>query len=458
MAANFYPAAQAKAAQQKAAAVKATPAKATTTYSTPAVIAKPTAPAPATKSSGAAPKGGGKAATGSKLVQPITTPIKTGGVSAYDKAKAELAKTIAEGKRLADLYNKNLGGDTTTTTTTDKTVISRKPRLDSKGKIIGYDIVYSDGTTGFEPNPDYKPEDDTSTIKEKVSNVAYDTIGKILESYRITGIAAVLESIRDEYPEISSDDIVTLLQFDSRYNAKFNERFAANVDRLKAGKPVLSPGEYLKLEQGYAQVLNAYNLPTFNTQKYYDTFIKSDLDVTEVTDRVQLAYDRVLSDDPVNSAFKQFFPSLGLGDIVTGMLDPVNQLPALQRKVKAAEIGGAALRQGFKDISETATSMTVGADVLAQQGITKAQAEAGYQTIAQELPQAEKFSSIYGSQTESYGRLEAEKEQLQGLASEERKKKRLIALEAAQFGGDSGTSKASVNTNYLNRQSGAGQY
>ena len=450
-----FSAAQAAAAQKAAAAKKATPAKATTTYGAPAVIAKP-----ASSFTQSLNLYGSPASNAAAKKTPVVTKEqpKDTGRSEYDKARAELAKTIAEGKRLADLYNKNLGGDTTTTTTTDKTVISRKPRLDSKGKIIGYDIVYSDGTTGFEPNPDYKPEDDTSTIKEKVSNVAYDTIGKILESYRITGIAAVLESIRDEYPEISSDDIVTLLQFDSRYNAKFNERFAANVDRLKAGKPVLSPGEYLKLEQAYSQVLTAYNLPTFNTQKYYDTFIKSDLDATEVTDRVQLAYDRVLSDDPVNAAFKQFYPSLGLGDIVTGMLDPVNQLPALQRKVKAAEIGGAALRQGFKDISETATSMTVGADVLAQQGITKAQAEAGYQTIAQELPQAEKFSSIYGSQTESYGRLEAEKEQLQGLASEERKKKRLIALEAAQFGGDSGTSKASVNTNYLNRQSGAGQY
>lgn len=444
-------AAATKAAQQKAATAKATPAKATTRYGAPAVIAKP-----ASSFTQSLNLYGSPASNAAAKKTPVITkeqPKDTGG-SEYDKARAELAKTIAEGKNLADLYNKNLGG-ATTTTTTDKTVISRKPRLDSKGKIIGYDLVYSDGTTGFEPNTDYKPEDAT---KEKVSNVAYDTIGKILESYRITGIAAVLESIRDEYPEISSDDIVTLLQFDSRYNAKFNERFAANVDRLKAGKPVLSPGEYLKLEQGYAQVLNAYNLPTFNTQKYYDTFIKSDLDVVEVTDRVQLAYDRVLSDDPVNTAFKQFFPSLGLGDIVTGMLDPVNQLPALQRKVKAAEIGGAALRQGFKDISETATSMTVGADVLAQQGLTKAQAEAGYQEIAQQLPQAEKFSSIYAGQTESYGRLEAEKEQLQGLASEERKKKRLIALETAQFGGDAGTSKASMNTNLLNRQSGAGQY
>jgi len=436
-------AAATKAAQQKAATAKATPAKATTTYGAPAVIAKPAAPAftqslnlygsPASIAAAAATK------------KTITTPVKktvTTGSSGLYKQEGVTVPVV----------------DTIITPITDKILISRKPRLDSKGKIIGYDLVYSDGTTGFEPNPDYKPEDDTSTIKEKVSNVAYDTIGKILESYRITGIAAVLESIRDEYPEISSDDIVTLLQFDSRYNAKFNERFAANVDRLKAGKPVLSPGDYLKLEQGYAQVLNAYNLPTFNTQKYYDTFIKSDLDVVEVTDRVQLAYDRVLSDAPVNTAFRQFFPSLGLGDIVTGMLDPVNQLPALQRKVKAAEIGGAALRQGFKDISETATSMTVGADVLAQQGLTKTQAEAGYQTIAQELPQAEKFSSIYGSQTESYGRLEAEKEQLQGLASEERKKKRLIALETAQFGGDAGTSKASINTNLLNRQSGAGQY
>ena len=448
-------AAATKAAQQKAAAAKATPAKATTTYGAPAVIAKP-----ASSFTQSLNLYGSPASNAAAKKTPVVTKEqpKDTGRSEYDKARAELAKTIAEGKRLADLYNKNLGGDTiTTTTTTDKIVISRKPRLDSKGRIIGYDLIYSDGTTGFEPNPDYKP-DEPDTKKEKVSNVAYDTIGKILESYRITGIAAVLESIRDEYPEISSDDIVTLLQFDSRYNAKFNERFAANVDRLKAGKPVLSPGEYLKLEQGYAQVLNAYNLPTFNTQKYYDTFIKSDLDVVEVTDRVQLAYDRVLSDDPVNTAFKQFFPSLGLGDIVTGMLDPVNQLPALQRKVKAAEIGGAALRQGFKDISATATSMTVGADVLAQQGLTKAGAEAGYRTIAEELPQAEKFSSIYGSQAESYGRLEAEKEQLQGLASEERKKKRLIALEAAQFGSDSGTSKASVNTNYLNRQSGAGQY
>lgn len=409
-----------------AAKTKAALAATKTVYKTPAVIAKPTA-ASASKSSGGY--------SGIPLISAQNKPIVI--------SKKTPKPDVNVGRKEKDLVKED-DDIFVPPVTLGKTVVKTVQNAD--GTVT---IFYSDGTSEIVGTPNKK---------EKISNIAYDTIDKILQSYRITGLASVLESIRDEYPEASSDDLITLLQFDDRYNAKFNERFAANVDRLKAGKPVLSPGEYLQLEQGYSKVLNSYNLPTFNTQKYYDTFIKSDLDVVEVTDRVQLAYDRVLSDEPVNKAFKQFFPSLGLGDIVTAMLDPVNQLPALQRKVKSAEIGGAALRQGFKDISETATSMTVGADVLAQQGLTKSQAEIGYRTIAQELPQAEKFSSIYGNQAESYGRLEAEKEQLQGLASEERKKKRLIALEAAQFSGDSGTSKASVNTNYLNKSSGAGQF
>ena len=297
----------------------------------------------------------------------------------------------------------------------------------------------------------------TPAKKEIIPNVAYDTIQKILESYRITGLASVLESIRDEYPEASSTELLTLLQFDSRYNAKFNERFAGNVARQKAGKPVLSPGEYLKLEQAYEKVFTSYNLPKFKTQSYYDSFIVSDVDPTEVTERVQLAYDRVMGDDPVLSTFKKFYSSLGFSDIVTGMLDPVNQLPALQQKVKAAEIGGAALRQGLT-ASELATTPetttgftnvttgTVGADVLARQGVTKAEAEAGYKEIAQILPTAEKLSSIYGGTEQQYGRLEAEQERLQGLASAQRKRQRLSELEVAQFKKSTGLGKGALGT------------
>ena len=359
----------------------------------------------------------------------IATPVKKATVIPAAKTDAQMA---ADAQVILD----KLAGIST--------------RVDALGGSTGP----TGGGTVVTPDPVIQP-----VIKKPLTpNVAYDTIGKILESYGITGLASVLATIRDEYPEARSDELISLLQFDSRYNAKFNERFAGNVARQKAGLSVLSPGDYLKTEESYKKVFTAYGLTKFNNQTYYDKFITSDISSTELTDRVQLAYDRVMGDEPVLSAFKKFYSSIGLNDIVTAMLDPVNQLPDLERKVKAAEIGGAALRQGFTNISQTATDMTVGADVLAQQGLTKGQAEAGYKIIAQELPQAEKFSSIYAGQSEKYGMLEAEKDTLQGLASEERKKKALIALEAAQFGGDTGTSKASVNTNYLNRTSGAGQF
>ena len=44
-----------------------------------------------------------------------------------------------------------------------KKVIRRTPRLDKKGKIVGWDLVYDDGTTDFEPNPSYKSEEDSDS-------------------------------------------------------------------------------------------------------------------------------------------------------------------------------------------------------------------------------------------------------------------------------------------------------
>ena len=380
----------------------------------------------------------------------VVTPKPSGSNIPAAKSREQIAadaKAIAD--KLAGIQSRVDALGTATTvpsgdSTPGKTVLRSVTNAD--GTVT---IFYSDGTSETFGTP-------TDNKKEVVKspNVAYDTIQKILESYRITGLASVLESIRDEYPEASPDELMTLLQFDDRYNAKFNERFAGNVTRMKAGKPVYSPGEYLKLEQAFDKVLTSYNQPAFKNQSYYDKWIVGDVDAVEVAERVQLGYDRVLGDDPVNKAFTKFYSALGYSDIVAGMLDPVNQLPALQQKVRAAEIGGAALRQGFKadEISLEATASTLGADILAKQGVTKAQAEKAYGKIAGVLPTAEKLSSIYGSTEAKYGRLEAEEEEFQGLASAERKRKRLSGLETAQFQSDSGMATQSL------KQISAGQY
>jgi hypothetical protein len=167
-------------------------------------------------------------------------------------------------------------------------------------------------------------------------------------------------------------------------------------------------------------------------------------------------------------AFRRFFPQLTAGDLVGAMLDPAEQLPALQRKVIAAEIGGAAIEQGL-NVSLAAESIqskrysnlqtgTVGAEALQQAGVEKDVAQAGYEKIAMDLPTMEKLSSIYGTTLEAYTQKEAEQEQLLGLASAARKKQQIIAREAAQWQGSAGTTKGSFSTQYLSRQSSSGAY
>lgn len=335
---------------------------------------------------------------------------------------------------------------------------------DLAGKFAGYEYSadkklrrarYHDGRGGFtygpwESNPDYK-----DTQKKTVT---YAMLDELLKSYNITGLATTLEDIRKEYPDASTEDILFLLQFDSRYNAKFNERFKANAQRQAAGLTVLKPDTYIKLEQGYKKIFDNYGLTSFNNQSYYDSLIAGDLDVTEVTNRVTLAFDRVLGDKEITSAFKKFYPSLTASDIVTGMLDPKNQYPALERKVKAAEIGGAALRQNLMAFESATTEeqrnvpfsnvtrATLGAETLAGQGVSKSTAETQYKAIAELLPAAEKLSSIYGDTTEQYGLLEAEQERLQGLASAARKRQKISELELMQFKKTSGLAKGALSS------------
>jgi hypothetical protein len=51
------------------------------------------------------------------------------------------------------------------------------------------------------------------------------------------------------------------------------------------------------------------------------------------------------------------------------------------------------------------------------------------------------FLSSISQGLPQYGQVEAEKSRIQGLASEERKKQSLIALEEARYGGSSGVGR-----------------
>jgi hypothetical protein len=220
---------------------------------------------------------------------------------------------------------------------------------------------------------------------------------------------------------------------------EYQARFAANADRIKAGLAALTPAQYVALEDQYQNVMRNYGLPStyyskddIGTQKGFQKLLASDVSAAELEDRIATAQQRVLNTNPeVLQALKQFYPDLNNADILAYTLDPANALTNIKRKVSAAEIGGAALAQGLQAQGGTAES-------LAGQGITKAQAQQGYTEIAGLLPRASQLSDIYGQGPYNQQTAEAEVFNTSGAAAAAAKRKKLTALETAQFSGSSG--------------------
>lgn len=299
-------------------------------------------------------------------------------------------------------------------------------------------------------------------------NPAYDAVLAQLMNYGMSGIAAKLEEARALYPDISTTDLMTLIQYDKRFNQPYLERFSGNAQLIAKGYQPLDMKTYIANEQAYTKTFNAYGLSQFVNRDSFAKLIGGAVSPDEATSRVSMAFDRVLNDKATLNAFNTFYPTVKTSDIAATLLDPSTQMPALQRQVTAAEIGGQALQQGLQ-ASLLATSatpeqmaygnvqrQTMGAEELAKMGITKAQAAKGYQAIAEVVPTAEKLSSIYAGVTDQYGQLQAEQEQYQGLASAIRKRQKIGALETAEFSGQSGAQKGAFSTNYLSKTSSAG--
>ena len=287
---------------------------------------------------------------------------------------------------------------------------------------------------------------------KKVDAIA--AIGALLSSYGLGDLSgAITEAVQKGF---SSDTIQLIMQDPNSKDplaVAFQTRFPANKARLAAGKSVLSASEYLAAERTYTQVLQSYGSSSLATRDRMNSFISNDVSAAEVSDRVGLAVDRVKNADPfTKAALAEYYPMLNQADIVAAVLDPAEGLPALKRKVNIAEIGGAAAVQGLKTglttVSgvasgyEGVTTGSLGAESLAQFGITQEEARKGYQTVAEIAPRAEFLSSISGG--EDYTRFEAEQEAFLGLASAKRKRLSLTQQEQSRFAGQSGINRTSL--------------
>jgi hypothetical protein len=388
----------------------------------PAVIAKPSAPA--TKSSGAAPKGGGKAATGSKLVQPTKQqPIKTGGGT-----QPKIGKSTGP-------TNTFIPGYIPPTVVTD-VFTEEEEEVKTGGEDAGL---------AYQKMQDEKARKDAFQIlKDVFASYGLDSLASQIESYMREGIGTGEATIR------------------LKQSQPYKDRFKGNELRLAAGRNVINEAEYLDLENSYSQTLKAYGLQDYfgvgvtptqrlARQQAMAEVIGADISAVEFKDRVSTSVDRVKMADPgTKKAFQDFY-GIGEVDLVKYFLNPTQTLVTLKEKATAAEIGGAAIGQNLP-------ATMASAEELARFGINREQAQAGYSTIAQELPTAAKLGQIYNEEGITYGQTEAEQATFKGLASAKRKKERLVEKETASFQGSSGVGAAGLSTTYLRKGSAAGQF
>jgi hypothetical protein len=275
------------------------------------------------------------------------------------------------------------------------------------------------------------------------SRSAYDLVTSELTRLGLPSLIAPLRSLFES--GISEGDSLRLALSQT---PEYQTRFSANAKRIGAGLSALSPAEYIQLEDQYQNVMRNYGLPATyyakdatGKQIGFDELLGGDVSATELEERLITAQDRVLKSNPeVLQALKTFYPGIGNGEILAYSLDPKNALKDIQRKVTAAEIGGAALAQGL------ATSAT-GAEELAGFGVTKDEAQKGFINVAQMAPRGGLLSEIYNEAPYNQATATAEVFGTAGAAEAAQKRRKLTALEEATFSGQSGLGQGALSRN-----------
>ena len=268
---------------------------------------------------------------------------------------------------------------------------------------------------------------------------AYDILYNQFNQY---GLGALVEDIKYL---IQSNVSPSQFSLELQNTKTYQNRFAANKDRIAKGLSALSPAEYIGLEDQYQNVMRNYGLPASyytkdatGKQAGFEKFLAGDVSASELEDRISTAQKRVINANPeVTTALKQFYPDITNADILAYTLDPSQGLESIKRKVTAAEIGGAALQTGL-------TTNLARAEELQKYGVDKAEAVAGYSAIGDGLQRGSQLAAIYGESPYTQATAESEVFKLSGQQEARKQRQKVTGLEKAAFGGQSGLTSGAL--------------
>lgn len=231
----------------------------------------------------------------------------------------------------------------------------------------------------------------------------------------------------------------------------WKQRFAGNQIRLQKGLNALSVDQYLANENAYKTVLRNSGLPQgfYDDKSTMDNWIGNDVSPEELGRRVSAASQVVQQVDPNDRAAFQHYYGVDSGHLMAYFLDPQKGEQILQQQAQAAQIGGAATRQGLA-LTDQSRALQY-----AQQGLTADQANKAYGDIAALLPEERNIAMQQG---QAYSQSDAEDEILGGLASAQRKRQLLNQGEQSMFAGRGGVGSSFTHEDYGLSTAGSGQF
>lgn len=267
--------------------------------------------------------------------------------------------------------------------------------------------------------------------ESKLTGPQRDAYAAIVSLFRGYGLESLSNKIFDYVKNgYSADTISMLLQETPEYKT----RFAGNEARKKAGLNVLSPGEYIAIENSYRQILSQAGLPKgfYDQTSDFAQFIGNDMSPTELKERADLATQATALASP---EYKKALRAMGLsdGEMTSYWINQSRALPFLQKTAATAAIGAEALQRGMNFDWRYAEN-------LATQGVTGEEAAQGYAKIAEEFGTLSTLGQIYGQAWTQ--RMSEEDVFTGGPASKARAN--LVTRERGQFSGQSGAARGGL--------------
>ena len=436
---------QTAAAQAAAKAKAATPTK----VAIPAVIAKPAATAtpsfsqtlnlygtPTTKSTPTT-------STTSTVAKKTTQPV--------------VGKTTGATNTFIPGYTPT-GTDTGPVAPT-KTIVSRIPRLDPKGKIIGWDLIYSDGSPGFESNPAYGADEEVQGTTN-INVIKALLLSSGLPSSLVDASVPFLQTLIKEGIDASSavDIYLNSKDFTTKDGktlvSPFYTQYGFYNDKLSAGAKY-DPKDLFNAVEGYKTTATKYNLdPKFTSTENIQNLLTNKWSVALFDQSANKARLAAINADPaLVSSLKQLNYINNNQDLTDFFMDSTIGVEKMQQNYNTVALAQEVVRRANEATQITFNKAALeqyGAQLTAQglkEGDVAALASQAYSNIARDLAPEVKYSGIYegaGAANAATIQAELEADQLKGLESE--RKRRLAEMATRSFQASPGITTQSLST------------